>query len=189
MPRPYFQKNPWPDFTYRGTVYSLSHLVEHEITVIDSAKIERSIVVTYNDHCFTEKQKPEIDNELFYPHSSRGKEALFSLERYQLSLALPSLIEDMTKKKTWNVEGGNYALVPTINHNGEKVLYAIMFTLDPKKGLPIDLHMCILTAYPHSDKELVTYGCLDFSHLVSLRVKRQHPKLIYDRNRKRPKIT
>jgi hypothetical protein len=188
MPSPYFQHTPWPDFDYNGTVYSLSHLVEHEFTIIDSSKVERCVVVTYTDHCFTQTPEPGADTALFYPHCSRGKEAHFSLDRYQHSLSLPVFVPAVANGKVWNVEGKNYALLPTIDHNGQRMLYAIIFSLDPVKGLPVDLHMRISTAYPHSGEELVTYGSVGFSHLATLRMRKQTPKLIFDRGRKRPRI-
>ena len=38
--------------------------------------------------------------------------------------------------------------IPVIDHQGEKVLYGIVFSLDPVKSFPVDLDMRVETAYP-----------------------------------------
>jgi hypothetical protein len=187
MPQPYIQKTPWLPFIYNGESYDLSHLNEHEIQVLDSKNVERKIAVTYEDHCFTDKSDPNDDPNLYYPNSSRDR-ACFSLDRYHHSLSLPLHIATIGNTKVWYAEGDNYALIPTIDHNGQKVLYAIFFSLSPLKGLPVSLHLRILSAHLADRKIPTTYGFIDFSRLVTLKIQRIPPKRNTDRARKRPKI-
>jgi len=69
------------------------------------------------------------------------------------------------------------------------MLYGIVFSLDPVKGLPVDLHMRVKTAYPCDERDIVTFGSVRFRHLVSLRMQRKRPGRIVDRGRKRPHVT
>ncbi len=183
----YFQRKSWPPFVYQGTTYDLSHLDEYQLSVRDSADIDRVIAVTFTDHCFTAKPEAGDDPELVYPGSSR-QPGHFAFARYQLSLDLARLIEQATHGKVWNVKGENVAAVPTVNHAGNQILYAIVFSLDPVKGLPVDLHMRVESAYPATEKSLVTFGSVRFHHLVALRMERKRPKQITDQRRKVPKV-
>lgn len=186
MPKPYFQYKPWPDFHYNGTIYKLDHLAEHEIEVTDSSSVKRTIVITYSDHCFTDKPESEADPALVYPDCSRGAQGHFSFERYHCSLDLPTFVSQLTNNKVWNVNGGNYAQLPIITHNGQRTWYAIIFSLDPVKGLPIDLHLKVRTAYPNSRDHIPTFGHVSFSRLVKLRVENKTPPPVYDKHRKKP---
>lgn len=161
---PYFQRKGWSPFVYQGTTHDLSHLDEYQLTVQDSADIDRVIAVTFTDHCFTTKPKAGDDPELVYPDSSR-QPGHFAFARYQLTLDLARHIKRAADGKVWNVQGENFAVVPTVDHAGNRVLYAIIFSLDPVKGLPVDLHMRVETAYPATEKPLVTFGFVRFRHL------------------------
>ena len=189
MTGPYIQKNSWKSFAHDGLEYDLTHLNEHEIQVLDSTNLERRIAVTYSDHCFTRDRQLGDDPALTYPDSSRIS-SCFSFERHQHSLSLPKHINSIATSKAWNVDGQHFALLPpVINSDGDKVYYAIMFSLDPLKGLPIHLHMRIQTAHPRiAGSTINTYGFVSFPLLVSLRCQSKHPKKIYDRNRKRPNL-
>lgn len=183
----YIQKNPWRNFSYNDSIYDLSHLNEHSIEVFDSKNVKRSILVTYTDHCFTEDMSQDDDPVLEYPGSSRGR-GCFSIERYKCSLALPEYIATVSKSKIWVVEGSNFALIPIITHEGIKVLYAIIFSLDPIKGLPFALHMRVSTAYPQTESDITTYGNVRFVHLVTLRMQKKYPGRILDKHRQKPMI-
>ena len=54
--------------------------------------------------------------------------------------------------------------MPVVTHQGVKVFYGIVFSLDRVKGLPVDLHMRVETAYPCDEKDIVTYGSVRFVH-------------------------
>ena len=187
MSGPYFQKQGWPPFVYQGQTYTFAHLDEYEVEVNDSEKKTRRIAVTFSDHCFTRLPEAGDDPALRYPQSSRSP-GYFCTERYRLSLDLVPHIERATQRDVWNIRDGNFAVVPVVTHQGVKVLYGIVFSLDRVKGLPVDLHMRVETAYPCDEKDLVTFGSVRFAHLVTLRMQGKNPRRILDKHRKRPRL-
>ena len=187
MSGPYFQKQGWPAFVYQGQTYEFAHLDEYEVEVVDSEKKTRWIAITFSDHCFTRLPEAGDDPALRYPQSSRSP-GYFCTERYRLSLDLVPHIERATQRDVWNIRDGNFAVVPVVTHQGMRVLYGIVFSLDRVKGLPVDLHMRVETAYPCDEKDLVTFGSVRFAHLVTLRMQGRNPRRILDKHRKRPRL-
>jgi hypothetical protein len=187
MSGPYFQKRSWTAFVYQGQTYEFTHLDEYEIEVVDSEEKTRRIAITFSDHCFTRQPEGGDDPMLCYPQSSRSP-GYFCTDRYRLSLGLVQHIERATQRIVWNIRDGNFAIIPIVNHQGVKVPYGIVFSLDRVKGLPVDLHMRVETAYPCDEKDVVTYGSVRFAHLVTLRMQGRNPKRILDRHRKRPRM-
>jgi hypothetical protein len=185
VPGPYFSPAAWPPFVYQGYAYSLAHLDSYEFQVTDADQQSRVIAVTFADHCFTRKEKPGDDPALIYPQSDR-KPGVFCFTRYNLSLGLKGFIAQASTGSVWNVDYGGFAAVPVVTSAGTQVLYGIVFSLDPVSGLPVHLHMRVKSAHPRDVTELVTFGKVRFKHLVALRAKGARPKLLHDRNRKRP---
>jgi hypothetical protein len=168
MSGPYFQQ-PWPAFTYQGTIYDLSHLNEHYFSVVDTAGIKRAIAVIFGDHCFTRVPLPGDDPALDYPLSDRNP-GYFCTERYGHSLAIVTHIDYAAKGKVWTMQGETFAIIPTVQHNGQPTYYGIMFTLDRARGYPVDLLMRVRTAFPYTESVPVTYGHSRFPHLVALKM-------------------
>lgn len=189
MAGPYFQKTRWVPFVYQGKTYDLAHLDEYEITVRDTGSVDRRIAVTFDDHCFTRKPDPGDDPALAYPASNR-QPGHFCFDRYGHTFDLRNYIEQMTRGEVWNVEDENYALVPVVDHAGTSLFYAIVFSLDRRRGFPpIDLHMRVRTAYPCTDGILTTtFGHVRFRHLVALRVKNDRPRKDYNPRRRMPRM-
>jgi hypothetical protein len=188
MSGPYFQKEQWPPFKYQGQTFDFSHLGEYQVEADDSAGITRRIAVSFSDHCFTREPKAGDDPALRYPESTRAI-GYFCIERYQLSLNLAQHIAHAVTGKVWIVRDAAFAAVPTINHKGDKVLYGIVFSLDPVKGFPVHLHMRVETAYPCDETELITYGNIRFSQLIKLRLQRKNPHRNFDKHRPKPRLT
>jgi hypothetical protein len=186
VPGPYFDKTSWPSFVHLGTTYGLGHLDEYEFAVVDTDDQSRVIAVTFADHCFTRAQEPGDEPALIYPASDR-KPGVFCFTRYTLSLGLVGHIAHAAAGNVWSIPSENFAAVPVVDRSGNPVLYGIVFSLDPVKGLPVDLHMRVQTAYPVDEKELVTFGHVRFRHLVALRMRGERPKRIFDRHRKKPR--
>lgn len=186
MSGPYFQKQSWPAFVYQGVTYSLAHLDEYQVEVVDSRQVNRRIAVTFSDHCFTREPADGDDPALIYPASSR-RIGHFCVERYHLSLNLAQHVAHAAEGRVWIVRNAAFAAVPTVDHQGNKVLYGIVFSLDPVTGFPVHLHMRIETAYPCDEADIVTYGNVRFSHLVKLRMERKSPKRNFDRHRPKPR--
>ena len=187
MGGPYFQKASWRPFSYKGVLYGLEHLDERELTVVDTGGALRRIAVTFDDHCFT-RDAASGNSELVYPDSDR-QPGHFCFERYRLSLQLPDQIVTAAQGKVWTVAGDNFAALPVVDDAGNEVVYRIVFSLDPVKGLPVALHMRVKTAYPADATPFVTFGSVRFAHLVALRMQNKRPGRIVDQNRKRPRIS
>jgi hypothetical protein len=187
MSGPYFQKETWPSFTYQGQTYDLSHLDEYQFETNDSAGYARRIAVTFSDHCFTREPVDGDDPVLRYPQSTRTP-GYFCVERYQLSLKLAEHIARAAKGKVWVVRDAAFAAVPTINHRGDKVLYGVVFSLDPVKGFPVQLHMRVETAYPCDKTDIITFGNIRFSQLIKLRLQRKSPNRNVERHRPKPRL-
>jgi hypothetical protein len=93
------------------------------------------------------------------------------------------------RSKVWNIESENYAVIPTVDHQGNRILYGIIFSLDRVKQLPVDLDMRVRSAFPCDEAEIATYGNVRFPHLVTLRMQGKRPNRKFDRNRPRPRKT
>ena len=165
---PYFQKEPWAPHHYGA----LDHLNEFVFVSQDRDGIERSIAVTFSDHCFTRTDNPSGTPNLIYLGCSRNP-GYFCHERYGHSIRLPEMIRAIST--VWNLGGERCALTRFVDHNGNRVNYGIIFTLDPVNGLPVQFHMRIRSAHVRDQSELRTYGALSFSELVSLRLVGKHP--------------
>jgi len=183
---PYFQKTSWTAFVYQGVTYDLTHLNEYELTVNDTTNCDRRIAVTFSDHCFTRKPEPGDDARLLYPPSDRHP-GHFCFERYDQTSSLPDRITQAAHGKVWTVRDDTFAIVPTVDHSGKRVFHTIMFSLDRVKGLPVQLHMRIKTAYP-AEKAPVTFGDVRFQHLVALRMQKQSPGRVTGAHRRVPRL-
>jgi hypothetical protein len=188
MSGPYFQKQSWSSFNYQGAIYDLTHLDEYEVEVTDSQGAKRKIAISFSDHCFTREPEASDDAALRFPSSTRVV-GHFCVERYQLSLGIREHLAYAMQGKVWIIEGENFAVIPTIDHQGNKILYGIIFSLDRVKKLPVDLDMRVRTAYPCNMADIVTYGNVRFAHLVSLRMQSKRPNRNLTKHRPRPRPT
>jgi hypothetical protein len=191
MHGPYCQKERWSPFVYQGQPYYLDHLNEYVFCVPDSESKLRKIVVTFGDHCFTRPWTDGDAEELIYPNCSRQSgdyRGCFCIDRYQHSLELRKHIQEAISGKVWKIHDDNMAIMPTITHHERKVLYSIVFSLDRVKGLPLDLHMRVKSAFPNDRKTTETFGHIRFPRLVTLRMQGKSPQRITDRGRQKPQI-
>jgi len=90
--------------------------------------------------------------------------------RYRLSLGIRKHIAHASDSKVWNASGENFIIIVAADQNGKPVNYGVFFSLDPVKGLPVDLHMRVRTAFP-SEEKIATFGAVRFRNLMALRVK------------------
>jgi hypothetical protein len=187
MSGPYFQKQSWPAFTYQGQTYDFTHLDEYEVEVRDSGGTAKRIAVSFSDHCFTRASATGGDPALQYPHSTRIL-GYFCIDRYQLPLNIAQHVAHAMQGKAWIIEGEKLAVIPTVDYQGNKILYGIVFSLDRVKKLPVDLDMRVRSAFPCDAAEIVTYGSVRFSHLVTLRMQGRRPNRNFDRHRPRPRL-
>jgi len=168
--------------------FDLTHLDEYEFNVESTGSIDRqvAIAVTFADHCFTRTPEPGDDPALVYPDSDR-RPGHFSFDRYHHTFGLVEHIAQAAQGQVWNVQGTSFAVVHGVDHSGNRVSYGIVFSLDRVKGLPVDLHMRVKTAYP-APKPPLTFGSVRFRNLVQLRMQGKSPKRITTPDRKVPKV-
>jgi hypothetical protein len=185
---PYFQTSPWPAFLLEERLYDLSHLDEYSFELTDSRGAQRHILVTFEDHCFTRKWESQDDRGLMFPGCSR-KPGAFCTERYGHSLLIRDHIAQAALRDVWIADGEGFAVIPTVDSNGSRVLYCILFDLQRVQGVPFDLRMLVRTSYPLNQKShFATHGNIRFRHLVSLRLEGRMPPRNRDARRKRPQI-
>lgn len=184
----YFQTSPWPEFSLDGRLYDLSHLDEYHFELADSKGVGRSVVVTFEDHCFTRKWLDQDERSLLFPDCSR-KPGAFCTERYAYSLLLREHIAQAVLGDVWIADGEGFAVLPTVNAQGGRVLYCIFFDLKKVQGVPFDLRMLVRTAYPlDTERTFATHGNIRFRHLVTLKMQGKVPPRNRDQRRKRPQI-
>lgn len=184
MPSPYFHKSPWQPFAYQGVTYDLTHLDEYEFSILDTDKVTRHIAVTFSDHCFTRDPEHGDDPLLIYPKCSRTP-GHFCVVRYGLSLSIRKHIAVAVNGQVWNGVGENFVIISAADQNGRSVTYGVFFSLDRAKGLPVDLHMRVRTAFP-ADTKIATFGAVRFRNLVALRMKGKRPGKVTGQHRKVP---
>ena len=146
----------------------------------------RSIAVTFDDHCFTKAPSGADDPDLEFPGCSR-QPGYFCVDRYRQSLGLRQHIGYFSRGEVWNLKSENYAAIPATTQSGQPAFYAVVFSLDPVTGLPVQFHMRIKSAYL-VDANIDTFGAVTFAHLLTLRLARKRPNRILDRHRKRPRL-
>ncbi|MFD1627289.1 hypothetical protein [Azospirillum griseum] len=189
MPGPYFPSPGWRPFVFNGETYGFEHLNEYEFDVVDTAKVSRRIVVTFSDHVFTRDAELGDDPAWVFPGSSRVPPGCFCPKRYRHSLDIKALIEWAAGGKAWTLDGDDrYAQIPTISDDGTPLLYSIVFSLDPARGLQVHLHMRVRSAYPCDKTVPSTYGSVTFRHLVRLRAEHKRPNRNFNKRRERPTL-
>lgn len=180
----------WPSFLLDETLFDLGHLDEHRLVAEDSEGNKRLIIVTFSDHCFTDKTPEDpLKPQKFLYHPSTRKPGYFCRRRYDQSLMLVHYIEDAKTRSVWNASGQNRAIIPTVTDNGVPAHYAILFNLRRWKGTPpYHLRMDILSAYICDEiSQFVTFGEIGFKKLISLTMKNRQPTRNTNSGRKRPK--
>ena len=179
----------WSPFESDGQTYVFDHLVEFDFTCRDSDGVERAIQVVFTDHVFT--RDPESDDQRAdaFPGCSRTPFGMFCPDRHRMSHRLPELIESMAANRVWALTGEDrYAQIPVVDDEGRRLLYAVIFSLDRLKGDHRHLRMLVRSAHFCDRKPPDTFGEVKFAHLVKLRLGGKHPRKIFDRGRKRPKM-
>jgi hypothetical protein len=143
----------WRPFEHRGTVYDLSHLDAHEVEYQDSrhpdSLITYKFTITYGLHCFTQDAphlSPSEQAALMYqgPRESR----VFNLERYNLSINLPVIIQNLASKNTTvfhTEQRDTYATVKLLTPEGNAINYFVVFTAF-RENKRFRLH--VRSAYP-----------------------------------------
>src|ERR1051325_11560567 len=114
----------WKPFEYQGEIYDLTHLhpriVQYEQTAKDNRPARYYTVnVICGLHCFTrgrdEWENP--DRSLLY--SDTRETRIFDFQRYQLSIYLPRIVDELQKRKCYHTGKGNFFTVEMISPQDE----------------------------------------------------------------------
>lgn len=138
----------WNPVKAGGVEYSLDHLDDFTMVVKDSAGVERSVWVTFSDHCFTTdvctgKEPPEFN---LGKRRNSQKTAYFCPERHKASLLLPGFL--MNFKEMWHSDRDDgFALFRRYKVGDEYQVYSIYFTLHPSKSQDADFILQVESAY------------------------------------------
>ena len=178
----------WPPFIFDGQSYSLDHLEDRIYHVEDSKKVQRKVLVVFSDHCFTRSRAPEDDETLWWSSTTR-EDGTFCFDRYTLSKSIVEHLEMAFDGESWIVDGENFAILPSVDHQGQRFFYGVFFSLEKAKSKGSKgLIMFIRSAY-HFIEPPATYGCTRYRHLLTLRIEGKTPLKTHAANRKRPKLT
>lgn len=186
MSKDYLLVPPWSPFRDGENEYDLSHLSEFILGAPDSQGVERRILVTFGDHCFTRDPSGQDDAAPIFPGCSRA-DGRFCVERYGLSVGIREFLEAAVGHDVWNGDGQHYVIVSGKDHKGNKITYVVVFSLEKSKGFGVELHMHVRSAHKREKDPIETFGSIRFAHLVKLTMEGKRPKKIFDQRRKRPK--
>ena len=142
---------PWRPFTHATITYALDHLAPRTLVYVVPAKGEKpeiryTVDVAYGTHCFT-RGIPEdgvYDRTLHYRD---GREIrIFDFRRFELSKALPEIVETLVGRDCKHGDRGNFFTVAQADENGTQIDYDVFFTLtkSPRQGR---LNLFLQSAY------------------------------------------
>ncbi len=145
----------WSDHIHEGRSYSLKHLHPHQWDVTVPARkgfTEKtvSILVSYSIHCFTRGIKPgeQVKPESLYSDSRESR--VFDTQRWHLSHHLPEIILSLESRRCVHSDGEEFITVEFIE-NGEKVEYAIFFTVSRGGKSGADLNLFVNSAHKRTE--------------------------------------
>jgi hypothetical protein len=120
----------WQSFHYAGKEYHLAHLHPTTITYEQSAKGNKpactyTVNVTFGLHCFTCGITPQCDPALLYSDAREARE--FDFQRYELSKRLPEIVGDLSCRKCFHTEHGNFFTIDLVDEQGEVLSYEVYF--------------------------------------------------------------
>ena len=128
----------WKPFVHKGENYSLAHVHPFNWEFVSPATKKRPerkylIRVTFSMHTFTcgiPKGKA-IEPTLCYRDSREVRQ--FSFRRYQLSMRLPEIIQQLGERNCYHTHHGNFFTIDLINDAGEREEYEIYFKFSRSK--------------------------------------------------------
>ncbi|TDR23901.1 hypothetical protein [Marinicella litoralis] len=137
----------WLPFQYKGVEYTFEHLNAKKITYNRrETGAKYKFFITFSHHVFTEgvKQQDLVDpNDLYSvkPNDVR----LFDIDRYELSLMLPEIIENLPEKFCYHGHYGKYCTCEYEDANGNLRYYQVVFKAFRSQN---KLRLHIESAYP-----------------------------------------
>lgn len=139
----------FPKKSFEGRLYEFGHLAStvYQMPLNAQGELTVDLRVTYSIHCFTE----EFDTSSHLDHhryTHNGETRAFCPERYDYSLELPSLVENMARAKVYRAKSDNYTYVARVAVNGCPQPYSIFFSLkDVSSAQSTMVDMYVQSAY------------------------------------------
>lgn len=141
----------WQPFKYQGKTYDLSHLDAHKVIYIqkkikDKAENRYTFYVTYAFHCFA-KDYPHLTalerQDLLYTTIKDSR--AFCFIRYNLSLSLPEIINNLSESFMFHSGYESYATYVLKDADGNQVDYYVSLVVYKEKK---KLRLHVKSAYP-----------------------------------------
>lgn len=165
--------NKFRNKRFNGLTYQFTHLnpmrIEVELKNSNTSEtLTACIDIRFSHHCFT----VEFINGTHQDHhaySHAGEKRAFNLDRYTLSLQLPTHMRRISGAYIHHADNGNYRYMVDIPVEGSRNLsYSIFFNLAPKSKARRDhLKMFVVSAYIKNTKPKVNSRTRRFKSLVA----------------------
>jgi len=137
----------WKSFIYQKKEYSLAHINAQKVHYQISNKV-LLFYVTYSHHCFCKTELGYNDSpDFLYPFDKDPRH--FHFERYELSLKLTEVINNLPGNKVFHGGHGSYLCIELIDEQGNIVYYQVVFTVF-RSAKKFRLH--VTSAYPLPSK-------------------------------------
>jgi hypothetical protein len=137
----------WKSFTYDGVDWDFSHLSVRKHTFQHPSRNERyTVYFTISHHVFTTEieQTPNVTDDQIYPYKTSDLRA-FCKNRYQLSLHLPEILENLSTKFCYHGGFSRYCSCKLKDEKGNDILYQVVYRVWKERG---KMRFHIESAYP-----------------------------------------
>ena len=134
------------DFTIRGRRHTLSHLRPMTVSgCTDGSQDDRiRVLVTFSSHCWSDKFDMGVHTPDLTFKDELGRKRGFDHTRYEASLKLPQLMEDIWSRRICWTDRKNY--VWTVFENGLED-YSVFFTMMASGKRRANVHCLVQSAY------------------------------------------
>jgi len=134
---------------FQGSLYTFDHLrpSNHLVPLDARGQTHVKLRVIYSIHCFTEEFESLVHRE-HHRYTYGDETRAFNITRYECSLQLPQIINNLGRAKVYRALQQNYTYVAHIPIEGATQPYSLFFTLQ-KSGSPQDaqVSMYVQSAY------------------------------------------
>ena len=165
--------NKFRNKKFKGVVYQFTHLnpMRIEVELKNSNTLESltaCIDIGFSHHCFTVEFKDGTHQD-HHTYSHAGEKRAFDINRYELSLQLPTHMHRISGAYIHHADNGNYRYMVDIPIDGSKNLsYSIFFNLALKnKAQRNHLKMFVVSAYIKNAKPKANARTRRFKSLVA----------------------
>lgn len=135
----------WGSKKIRGTAYSLAHLDSFDMPILSRDGTHLGIArVSFGSHTFTREWRSTdpLDHKMVFGQEAR----CFCMDRYQLSLDLPAILQSACAGNAHFSLGRNFLLVRSQNNSPDP--YAIFFDVEKARQKNVSVMVFVDSAYP-----------------------------------------